>query len=532
MQAWTVIARELRAQSRQNWNYHIRVLTTTALLICFSLYFVANDRSKSDGRLLFMILHAATVIMLLLVIPLLVADTFSRERREGTLGLLFLTPLKSMDIATGKIFAQLWRALSVWLCTFPLFTIPVLMGGLEWHNIAQSITIQFVAFCAAVAGGMVASCLTTSGIAVLFIAEIFALGFAKFLGIVLLLPLLITFSNLHWHSLGMLWGELVFNSRQLHETLFLNAPHIYYVVPAYSMLCGLLALLGAILFSSFRLKRINRIGIQSVLMEKWKKAFFTPRFLLGVFKSRLHKSLQKNPISWLEQRTASARLAKWGWFALILLGETYCAMTYGTAQAGSYLQLVYGFLIIAGMALSASISFREERQNGALELIMVTPLTIMQIIGGRILGLYKLFLPAVLLYLFSRYFLDPKFVHSWVPNHESNWSFLVAYFSTPIVAFALSMRLSKFSSVWFFTIMGTILLPWASSFLVEMGKFLLINFVPKVAAMILAPGYSSLDASNSYEVDLQLAIMIIAAAYLFTTMRNRSFVERFTKAAA
>ena len=47
------------------------------------------------------------------LVPLLVADCLSRERREGTLGLLFLTPLTANDIVIAKGLSHGLRAVTL-----------------------------------------------------------------------------------------------------------------------------------------------------------------------------------------------------------------------------------------------------------------------------------------------------------------------------------------------------------------------------------------------------------------------------------
>src|SRR5439155_323084 len=55
------------------------------------------------GLLLFKALSDGLLLSLLVVIAGITADTISREKREGTLGLLFLTPLRARDIVLGKV---------------------------------------------------------------------------------------------------------------------------------------------------------------------------------------------------------------------------------------------------------------------------------------------------------------------------------------------------------------------------------------------------------------------------------------------
>src|SRR5439155_1939016 len=96
---------------------------------------------------------------------------------------------------------------------------------------------------------------------------------------------------------------------------------------------------------------------------------------------------------WLQQYSWSARLAKWGWCLGVVLLECVLITDHSLSNVwdGQYLLAA---LLIVGVAFIASGSFREECQTGAMELLLVTPLKVRQILGGRIRGVWGQFLPA------------------------------------------------------------------------------------------------------------------------------------------
>jgi ABC-type Na+ efflux pump permease subunit len=69
------------------------------------------------------------------LVPLMTADCVSREKREGTLGLLFLTPLTVFDVIAGKAAIHVLRALTLFLAALPLLGLPL---GHEPHAGPQS----------------------------------------------------------------------------------------------------------------------------------------------------------------------------------------------------------------------------------------------------------------------------------------------------------------------------------------------------------------------------------------------------------
>ena len=109
----------------------------------------------------------------------------------------------------------------------------------------------------------------------------------------------------------------------------------------------------------------------------------------GWLQRRQHWLLNRNPIGWLQRRTWSARLCTWGWMGVVVLVETAlvacrAAATYQIRDA----QLLLAGFVALGLAFSAADSFRVERETGALELLLVTPLKVRQIIVGRLFGVW------------------------------------------------------------------------------------------------------------------------------------------------
>ena len=129
-----VIARELRASARQPFTYYLRVLGVTALLVASALFGMQQGFAPGFGRQLFAALHCALFGAIWLLVPMLTADCISRERREGTLGLLFLTPLKGTEVVVAKGLAHGLRAVTLRLAVVPVLTIPFLLGGVSWSR--------------------------------------------------------------------------------------------------------------------------------------------------------------------------------------------------------------------------------------------------------------------------------------------------------------------------------------------------------------------------------------------------------------
>src|SRR6185295_16622942 len=65
------------------------------------------------------------------------ADAIAEEKRENTLGLLFLTDLKVGDILLGKLLASTATLFFGLLAMMPLLAIPVLLGGVTSRDLIR-----------------------------------------------------------------------------------------------------------------------------------------------------------------------------------------------------------------------------------------------------------------------------------------------------------------------------------------------------------------------------------------------------------
>ena len=111
-----VLVRELNAESRRPANYWLRVVGPAALLLFFLLIALTKARlAPGEGGRLFGDCNGILFIAIWIVAPMLTADCISREKRDGTLGLLFLTPLNPGSIVIAKGLVNALRGLALLL---------------------------------------------------------------------------------------------------------------------------------------------------------------------------------------------------------------------------------------------------------------------------------------------------------------------------------------------------------------------------------------------------------------------------------
>lgn len=127
-----IVDRELRVAARRKSTHRIRLVTTSiaATISFFFLIFAAILRAPTTvGQPLFYTLTIYAFGLCMLAGIFITADSLSGEKREGTLGLLFLTDLKGHDVVLGKFMAMSLNAFYGLLAAFPVLALPLLLGG-------------------------------------------------------------------------------------------------------------------------------------------------------------------------------------------------------------------------------------------------------------------------------------------------------------------------------------------------------------------------------------------------------------------
>src|SRR5437660_3390979 len=130
-----VAERELRVAARKRSTFRVRIIAALVAWIIGSGVLVLSRvgpgfGTPGLGRGLFGVLTWLSLAAALAAGLFFTSDCLSEEKREGTLGFLFLTDLRGYDVVLGKLLATSLRTFYALLAVFPVFAIPLLMGGL------------------------------------------------------------------------------------------------------------------------------------------------------------------------------------------------------------------------------------------------------------------------------------------------------------------------------------------------------------------------------------------------------------------
>lgn len=404
MRVLPVIARELRATSRQSFTYTLRVLGVLALLVVLGVFGTSGTIGPEIGGRLFSALHCTLFVAVWILVPLLTADCISRERREGTLPLLFLTNLRPRDIVYAKGMAHSLRAVTLWLAVLPVLTVPLIAGGVGWPEVAISALVNFSAICLATSAGLMASSMARVWNRALALA--LCLGLVLLLAYLTALPFVLTsvgnlFRRWFWMTpSGPVFGfACAVNTSDFWQHLISSSRGgPWLVLRAYASLALMSGLMLCLWISmaAWRVRRVWREEPLSARTQWLQQKLFTPIILRPVLGRWLRWQLRRNPIGWLEQRSWSGRLVVWSWFAVVICIYSSLFSNIALYQRGFHqVQTFLAALLAVSIALSAAGSFRRERESGVLELLLVSPVGERRLIAGRLRGLWMQFLPAM-----------------------------------------------------------------------------------------------------------------------------------------
>jgi ABC-type transport system involved in multi-copper enzyme maturation permease subunit len=513
-----VIEREFRSAARQSLTYNLRVLGVLSLLVVLGMFWLKGQDGPGAAERLFVYFHRTLFFAIWLLVPLLTADCLSRERREGTLPLLFLTSLKPGDIVSAKGIVHGMRSFTLWLAVLPVFTVCLLGGGVGWDEVAISALVNFSSICLALGAGLVASARTRVWTRALAGAAL--LGFLFLGGFLCVLPWAASmYQGTPLARRFPMAGDIEATPGnglamaidyddmwQWWLTLFKSGPGLV----LFSFGCAA-ALCVCALYLLFRWSA-------RIVERTWQDRELSPRviwmreklFKPVVFRKQLHGllrwQLQHNPIGWLEQRNWSGRLVVWSWLAIVICVYSSLFANLALYQRGFHtIQNILATLLAGSIAVCAAGSFRRERESGVLELILVSPLRERQIILDRLLGLWFQFLPSITLlcavWVYGSTFLSDE------AEMPAVLGSLVTFATLPLVGLYFSLAKPNFMASLAWTVLLQLVVP---------------------AGLVSLTHYELLDESGLGDLAVQATVQLATAAVLgwrlLVMLKRREFI--------
>src|SRR5215471_3794512 len=157
-----IVDRELRIAARRHGTYWLRVgLASLAILIGSAIFFFTLELPPYlTGRVLFGALAGLLFLYCLGYGRRSTADCLSQEKRDGTLGLLFLTDLKGHDVVLGKLAATSLRGFYALMAVFPVLAVTLLLGGISHGEFWRMVLVLVNTFWLSLAIGVFGSAIS------------------------------------------------------------------------------------------------------------------------------------------------------------------------------------------------------------------------------------------------------------------------------------------------------------------------------------------------------------------------------------
>ena len=382
-----IVVRELRVAARRKSTYSARFGTAIAAVIAGAtlLFFLKEvPLVPRVGEWVFDGL-ACVGFFYCFTLSSNTADCISEEKREGTLGLLFLTDLSGWDVALGKLCANSLKSFYAVLGTFPVVAIVLTLGGVSAGQFCKVGLALLNVFFFAHAAGLLASVLTR--------ARSRAYGCTLALLYVFLFgpPLLLASGHGRINTFPLLLAALSPGYALAIQIILPMGARFYWFSLLMVHLTGWLFLALA----SWRLPHCWQEKVGPVRL-RWRDRFRQWTYGPPAFRKNFRRELAGiNPFLWLASRD---RLSA-AMFEVILLVMACCTIfgVFVSDPNERYLQLVFmvigGHLsLIFGVAAEASRHLDEHRRSGALEFILcATPLQPGEILAGQWMALRRFF---------------------------------------------------------------------------------------------------------------------------------------------
>jgi ABC-type transport system involved in multi-copper enzyme maturation permease subunit len=405
-----IAERELRVMARQNRTWWQRVLILLSALAIFAFAYINFRRWATAGMLgreMFSVLGGFSFAYALLTGPLVTVDCLSRERRDGTLGLLFLTDLHSYDVVLGKMAAASFGVVLGLIAAAPVVAIPILMGGVTLIHLSYfALAVVNVMFLSLATGTFMSSlCRSGRKSLALTVGVLLALTFA--------IPILGTsvfgirpgMRNSQWFYLfcPLLTMDYALNGLRRPVWLFwVNMGGLH----GLAWLCLLIA--------CWRTATSWRDLPASVWLARWNQRL--ERFSKGTTRARRRWKrlmLERNPVAWLEGRHWFEPRVLW---AIIFIYAAYLITTHlidpqywPSRDMMDALPFFSHYILCLWLAIQAPRRLADDKQSGALELLLCTPATPKTIVRGTMSILRRRFGLALLALLMVDLFLIYSF---------------------------------------------------------------------------------------------------------------------------
>ena len=387
MQLLPVVQRELLVAARQRMTYLSRTISAGILLPLFvALHSLHSTQPAFAGPHILSVLSTIVFFECMLAGIRYTSDCISEERREGTLGLLFLTDLTGLDIVLGKVLARSLRAVFNLLATFPILALTLFVGGVTGTQITTVSITLFVCILFSLAAG---AFISSRG----YRERNVLLGTLLFLILTAFVPLIL-------NSIAV----RLFNYYGFADTLIRFSPYYAFSEAGLGFTRNLGPSLGLLLATTTAFLFYAAWRIRRTFGEPERLPTKSP-----VRRKRPLNIHPQDPLLWLARRDRipRRRILQFSIFVLVFGVFSYATVADNWNWAipivffGSYaLHAIYKFLLTA----ETCRQINEDRRSGALEILLSAPVSSAQLVRAQLLATWRAWFPAMIALACMNYF--------------------------------------------------------------------------------------------------------------------------------
>ena len=364
--------------SRRRETQVIRFVIATLALVALVFLFVlmrGNMAPHQVSPVLFGWIAGISFFFCNLAGVRLTADTLSEEKRNGTLGLLFLTNLRGLDVVLGKMSANSLQAVYGLMAVAPVMMVPLLMGGVAPAEVGRMVGVLFAALFLSLSVGIACSAQFKAAKAATGVTSLVLL-FLNF-GIPVISIVLDEYNYINNSESEFL---ACFSTGAMFPLAFSgsfsgNAPFFYQSLGT--------ALGVGVVSLGFAVWRTPRSWQDR---EAKPSAAAAPRSAKAI--SLRAARLDDNPVFWLNARWRQRPLLVWAAVFAGFMLWLWGLLVNGRWWLDEEVHLWTLWLTFTGFKLWIASAvcdrFREDRQEGSLELLLATPLTYRDFALGQV----------------------------------------------------------------------------------------------------------------------------------------------------
>ncbi len=354
----------------------------------------------------FTLVSLLQLVLICIVTPVFVAGAIAREARPITWDILLTTPLSALQVVLGNLLGRLFFIAALLLAAIPVMAVTQFFGGVPGRVILLS---QLVALCLALvitAAAIAMSVTRTAG-------QRAVLGF--FGVVVAYLAVTFAFDRMMREPVGLtnaFWTTpmTALNPFLVLEVLLRPGTHVvrsdgaavwplgWCMAHPVTAWCSMTSAVSLVLvaFSALRVRALSDVSARRISPTKDAS-------------DRATASVRGNPIAWRERvtrfRSTGSLWARWGYAGVgtlvaVVMVSCYASGLWGAETLRSVVAWVVGaelaVVTLAAISLSAS-SIAREREDGSLDLLLITSVTPSTYLSGKIHGLVMHLLPLVAL---------------------------------------------------------------------------------------------------------------------------------------